>query len=487
MKISVIIPCYNAAEHLPRSVHSVKKQGIDGTEVIVVDDASNDATVAVAERLRTELPNLRIIVQPVNGGAAKARNAGLQQARGQYICFLDADDAYGDGVFERVLAVLDETPWIQAIDFPVRLVNNHREVSRPHLRAITNSVPSNLIVRRELAQAIGGFPESRDFRTKLAGEDVVFRDTVRNWGNIWRLNDVFLDYTVRPGGHFDRFMDRARVENDTLQLLPDENDSVVSQGVSEYVRQTTQRMRLQAGIQRTRVLHIKTENRAFNFETFDNDASFKHAEQTLQGNVYPAIPFVSNAASVLDIGANIGASAVTFASRYPNARVVAVEPSRRPFILLRSNTSAYRTIESYNVGLFSTTMKRSLFLGGVDSVTNSVIRSALTSTVDEEIQLVAADAFAAQIGMTRPDIIKIDTEGCELPIISAMAQSFGAAKIVYLEYHSEDDRLAIDKILARTHILFSGKIPFPHRGELVYVRNDAFPTQNERDRWRIGN
>jgi len=258
-------------------------------------------------------------------------------------------------------------------------------------------------------------------------------------------------------------------------------------GVSEYLRETAERMRLETRIQKTRTLHINSANRSFSFETFDNDASFAQAKATLQGQTYPPIPFLTDVVSVLDIGANIGASAVTFAIRYPGARIVAVEPSRLASILLRCNTSAHANIECYNVGLFHTTMKRQLYLGGSDSVTNSVVQNALSSPLQEEIQLLAADAFAAEVGVTHPDIIKIDTEGCELPIISSMVDSFRGAKAVYLEYHSESDRLAIDKALTDTHILFFGRIPFPHRGELVYVRKDAFPTLKERDLWRIGN
>jgi hypothetical protein len=131
-------------------------------------------------------------------------------------------------------------------------------------------------------------------------------------------------------------------------------------------------------------------------------------------------------------------------------------------------------------------MKQTLFAGGADSVTNSIVHNALSGTGREEVQLVAADVFAERVSMTRPDIIKIDTEGCELPIITAISESFRTARAIFLEFHSEEDRLAIDRAFSETHILFSGKIPHPHRGELAYVRNDAFATPADRDRWRIG-
>ena len=66
-----------------------------------------------------------------------------------------------------------------------------------------------------------------------------------------------------------------------------------------------------------------------------------------------------------------------------------------------------------------------------------------------------------------------------------MIDSFRNAKAIYVEYHSEDDRLKIDHIFCNTHLIFYGKIAHPHRGELVYVRNDAFPSPDVRDRWRI--
>lgn len=251
-----------------------------------------------------------------------------------------------------------------------------------------------------------------------------------------------------------------------------------------------ERMRREAGIEKTRVLHVSDSRNphfvAFDFQTFDTDTSFRHAKETFQGRIYPPIPFVKTPARVLDIGANIGAAAVTFSLRYPGAKIVAVEPARQAFALLRANTAGRANIECHNVGLFNATMKRQLFVGVTDSLTNSVFANRYSGERREEIQLVAADAFAAETGMTSPDIIKIDTEGCELQILSALGESVRAAKVVYLEYHSEDDRIAIDEMLRGTHILYAGSVPFPHRGEFVYVKNDAFPTQAERDRWRIG-
>ena len=243
MKISVVIPCHNAAARLPRAVHSVVKQGLVGIEVIVV------ATVAVAEQLRTGVPNLRIVREPTNGGVASACNAGLAEARGEYVCFLDPEDSYGDDVFARALAVLDEAPWIQALDFPIGPLDNRGDISHEERDAIADTLASNVVVRREFAQSLGGFP----------GSSVAFRAALREWGNIWRLDDVFLDRAPR--------------------LAPDASNAGLQQGVSEHSKRVAERMRAAAGIKKTRVLHVSGDRgnfkfEPFDFETFDTDTSF---------------------------------------------------------------------------------------------------------------------------------------------------------------------------------------------------------------------
>jgi FkbM family methyltransferase len=480
MKISVVIPSYNAADCLPNAVSSIRRQRINGTEIIVVDDKSSDNTVAIAEQLKKTAEHLIIIRQAANGGPAKARNAGLRQAGGEYVCFLDADDAYGDEVFSAASSILDEQPWFHAVEFPIRLINCHREVSAEQRRRMENSAPSNVIIRRSIALALGGFPEGPAFHTKQAGEDLAFREALRKWGNVKRIEGVSLDYTVRRGSHFDLFLDAAEGKPNRDPNNPADY-ATVQNGIRRHLWGVREQMRARAGIRDTSLL----EWGKFGFEAFANEASKEHAVATLNGKTYPKISFLKNVKQVLDIGANIGASVIFFASTYPNARIVGVEPARQPFVLLVRNITPYANAEVFNVGLHDITTKRSIYVGRPDSVTNSVFYNALSSNSQQEVQLVAADTFTSSIGLDRPDIIKIDTEGCEIPIINSIIDSFHSAKAIYVEYHSEEDRLKIDQIICNTHVLFYGKIVHPHRGELVYVNNDAFPSREVRDHWKI--
>src|SRR5438067_1059716 len=106
--VSVIIPCHNAAEVLPRAVASVIAQDMPGTEIIVVDDQSTDDSLRVAQSLASRFPGVHPIQQPVNRGPAAARNAGLRQAAGRYVCFLDADDEYAPAFFALAVPLLDQ-------------------------------------------------------------------------------------------------------------------------------------------------------------------------------------------------------------------------------------------------------------------------------------------------------------------------------------------------------------------------------------------
>ena len=105
--VSIIMPCYNAAVHLPQSVGSVLAQTFTDWELIAVDDGSTDSTLAW---LQAQMDSrLRIHAQS-NQGVSAARNAGLGLARGKYVAFLDADDTWAPTLMEKLLMTLEAQP-----------------------------------------------------------------------------------------------------------------------------------------------------------------------------------------------------------------------------------------------------------------------------------------------------------------------------------------------------------------------------------------
>src|SRR6266571_8138521 len=105
-RVSVVIPTYNSSQYLVNAVDSVLAQSVADCEVLVIDDGSSDDTQEVMSRYG---PPVRYIHQP-NGGVAVARNRGIEESRGRYVAFLDADDTWYGDKLERQLAALRGNP-----------------------------------------------------------------------------------------------------------------------------------------------------------------------------------------------------------------------------------------------------------------------------------------------------------------------------------------------------------------------------------------
>lgn len=96
MTTSIIIPVYNLARYLPETLESVRAQTNADWEAIVIDDCSTDDSRAVAQNYiaRCNDPRIRVIWTEKNSGVSAARNLGVNQARGDWLAFLDGDDVY---------------------------------------------------------------------------------------------------------------------------------------------------------------------------------------------------------------------------------------------------------------------------------------------------------------------------------------------------------------------------------------------------------
>lgn len=103
--ISVIIPLYNVEKYIERCLDSVLSQTYDNVEVICVDDFSTDNTIKVVERLSLHNDKIRLIRNKQNSGPGICRSQGCSSAKGDYICFLDADDTFTKDALEVLITV----------------------------------------------------------------------------------------------------------------------------------------------------------------------------------------------------------------------------------------------------------------------------------------------------------------------------------------------------------------------------------------------
>ncbi|HEU0098283.1 MAG TPA: glycosyltransferase family 2 protein [Allosphingosinicella sp.] len=118
--VSVLIPAYNVADYLEEAVASALAQEVD-LEVVVVDDGSTDATPETVRRLEAD-PRVRGFRLPVNAGPSAARNKALDEARGEWIAFLDADDWFAPGRLAYLLKVA-EAAGAEAVTDDLLLIN----------------------------------------------------------------------------------------------------------------------------------------------------------------------------------------------------------------------------------------------------------------------------------------------------------------------------------------------------------------------------
>jgi teichuronic acid biosynthesis glycosyltransferase TuaG len=110
LKFSVVIPAYNAENTIERAISSVLAQSYPPFEIIIVDDASKDKTQEIIESKYADA--VRYIQKISNNGSSVARNTGMDAAKGDYIAFLDADDAWHPDKLLLINTILCANPGI---------------------------------------------------------------------------------------------------------------------------------------------------------------------------------------------------------------------------------------------------------------------------------------------------------------------------------------------------------------------------------------
>jgi glycosyltransferase involved in cell wall biosynthesis len=198
MKLSVVIPCLNAAATLPEQLEALANQESGqswegGWEVIVADNGSTDGSREVVERFRGRLPELRLVDASDRRGQAHARNVGAAAATGDAFLFVDADDVVAPGWLAAMGRVLARHGFVACRYDNEKL--NPVWVQKTHLNPQKDGLTSydyppylphagggGLGVRREVHEAVGGFDEEMPaledtdycWRIQRAGTPLVF-------------------------------------------------------------------------------------------------------------------------------------------------------------------------------------------------------------------------------------------------------------------------------------------------------------------------
>lgn len=187
--VSVIIPVYNAEKYIEQTIRSVLDQTMQDLEIIVLSDGSKDGSAAIVRHLQKEDSRIHFIAKE-NTGVSDTRNTGIQQAKGKYIAFLDADDVWNADNLEKKISKLKTSGkrWVfsdhehidendKQLPSPDRVLRNDNILDRLLLWEKGDVVPgpcSNIVAEKKLFEEGVKFdvnlssPADRDISIQLA-------------------------------------------------------------------------------------------------------------------------------------------------------------------------------------------------------------------------------------------------------------------------------------------------------------------------------
>jgi len=212
--VTVIITSYNSAKFIHGAINSVLGQKYQNWELLVIDDGSTDDTVSITKSLLNKNSRAKVIAQNHNSGLPSVvRNLGINEARGKYIAFLDADDAWRNrkltrqlqiiesqgpavGVHSQMLSVKESGTWmVRSLQPP-----NQKHTSYETLLTANMISLSSAMVCTEAIRHVGGFSELSGLR---GFEDYELWLRLSQIGSIIYCPEIHGRYLVRQGSLSD--------------------------------------------------------------------------------------------------------------------------------------------------------------------------------------------------------------------------------------------------------------------------------------------
>lgn len=230
--ITCVIPTFNDRANLPRAVASALNQAGVNVEVILVDDVSDAPTREFISELASTDARISTFFLPCNGGQGRARNIGAALARGRLIAFMDQDDEHAQGWYRYAVEQLKANPgWgalsghASVIDIPARLGIDENDL---RIRGLSLVFITNMVFRKSVFLASGGFPTTEIWRSRIAGEDGAYRQGLAQSWRAMQCTQPALIHRAKEGGATVYFLDRSMVRNN--QVVMTQLDEIVRDG-----------------------------------------------------------------------------------------------------------------------------------------------------------------------------------------------------------------------------------------------------------------
>lgn len=234
-KVSVIMPCYNDGAYIEEAVRSVREQTYRDTELIIIDDGSDDAhTLKILEQFRKDGVT---VLRTERLRPAGARNAGIRAATGTYILPLDSDDKIDPAYIEQAVAVMEQDETVGVVYCHADLFGKasgpwqFKEYSLENM-LVDNVVFVTALFRRADWQAVGGFRTTMEHGL----EDYDFWLSILELGKqIYQLPGTLFHYRIKSNSRTSRFMENAQVIKDTYREIYHNHPALYDRYREEYV------------------------------------------------------------------------------------------------------------------------------------------------------------------------------------------------------------------------------------------------------------
>lgn len=181
MDLSVIIPAYNEEKRLPETLQDIAKflnTYEKEVEVLVVDDGSTDNTIKVAQEYGKQIQHFRVIAQEQNQGKGAAVKRGMQEAKGEWKLFMDADNATPLNEVELL--------WPSTNEYEVIIGSRHLKTSnvviaQPWYRRLISRA-GNLLIQATIVRGIVDTQAGFKLFSKKAAQDIFSKQEIMRWG-----------------------------------------------------------------------------------------------------------------------------------------------------------------------------------------------------------------------------------------------------------------------------------------------------------------
>jgi FkbM family methyltransferase len=200
-----------------------------------------------------------------------------------------------------------------------------------------------------------------------------------------------------------------------------------------------------------------------------NDNSPYAFEEVFERGCYPLLPLKNfNPEAIMDIGGCMGDTALYFHVFYPDSEVHVYEPSSKNLFFLEKNAKSFSNVVIHPYGLANENKEVDLYFG-CTGLQTSIYKNDETTQEKETIQLKSIGDELKEL-KKKVGILKVDIEGGELQLLEEVLKHISYdIPFIYLEYHYEEDRMAIDRLLSPKYNLGFAQAYTQHRGTNMYV------------------